>query len=208
MSTIWRLDFGMHYGEPMSKILDQEKVNVLKLKYNNVNYMKYYYGQLEVGTKHGNCEEIANDLYTIYKCPIKISIEDEYGIDKIGSISYHPSLRKYEGANYSDSDSNNSDDSDMYANVDKVYKNWKLTRPVIDHETKQVKKIIRILEEYCFSDEDSDDYSDNGSDTTYNTDNKYARVDEAYDDWVHTRPDTDFESEEGIRIIKILTKKK
>lgn len=200
MTTIWRLDFGMQYGEIINKICNQEQLD--KLKYDNVNYMKYYYGQIEVSTKYGNCNEIADELYKMYKCPIKISIEDEYGIDKVGSISYHPSLRKYE-SNHSD-DSDDSDDSndsdDEYDKVDKVYNNWKMIRPDIlsEKESKKVKKIIKILDGCCFSDDDDDDSNNNDK---YD----YTSVDKEYNNWIRTRPGVDdFECEESIRITKLL----
>ena len=211
MTTIWRLDFGMHYGEIINKICNQEQLDMLKFKYNNVNYMKYYYGQVEVSTKYGNCDDIADDLYKMYKCPIKISIdplqskacfglEDEYGIDKIDSISYNPSLRKYQ-SDPSDSDSDSESEYDEYTSVDKVYNNWKLTRPdlLLEKDSEKVKKIIKILDGECYANNghsDGDSYDDN--------DVKYDSVDEAYNNWIRTRPGVDFESEEEIRIIKIL----
>jgi hypothetical protein len=188
MATIWRLDFGLNYGEVINKICNQEQLN--QLNYENVNYMKYYYGQIEVSTTHGNCKGIAIDLYKWYKCPIKISIEDEYGNDIIESVSYHPSLRKYE-SDPSDSDSDSDDESDdEYKAVDKVYNNWKLTRT--EKETEKVKKIIKILDGCCFKNDDCDIEYD------------YTYVDKAYKNWIHTRPNVDFESEEEIRIIKLL----
>jgi hypothetical protein len=200
----WRLDFGMNHNERMSLILNQEKVNILALKYFNVNNMKYYYGQIEVTTTEGNCEEIANDLYKTYQCPIKISIEDEYGIDKIGSISYVPSFRKYESdysesSEASDTDAS-EDDVERYKYTDKVYNNWKLTRPHIESEREKVKKIIKILQGYIvFTDSEA---SDSDDDNVYD----YQRVDEEYANWIHTRPGDDFESEEGKRILRILEK--
>lgn len=187
MATIWRLDFGMNYGEVINKICNQEQLNLFN--YDNVNYMKYYYGQIEVSTTHGNCKGIADDLYKMYKCPIKISIEDEYGIDIIDSISYHPSQRKYES---DPSDSDDSDDINDEYKVDKVYNNWMLTRSTLEKESEKVKNIIKILDGYCFKNDDSDSEYD------------YAYVDEAYKNWVLTRQDMDFESEESVRIIKLL----
>ena len=194
MTTIWILNFGMDYVEIINKICNQEQLD--KLKYDNVNYMKYYYGQVEVSTKYGNCHIIADDLYKIYKCPIKISIEDEYGIDKIDSISYHPSLRKYE-SNQSDSDDDEYEEYEEYeeyTKVDKVYNNWKLTRPDIlsKKETEKVKKIIKILDGCCFIDYDNEDKYD------------YTSVDKEYNNWIRTRQCNDFECEESIRITKLL----
>ncbi len=201
MSTIWILDFGMHYVEIINKICDQKQLDILRLKYDNVNYIKYYYGQVEVSTKYGNCDEIVDDLYKMYKCPIKITIEDEHSGTSLMarsflpmSIGYHPSLSEYErDPDDSDNDDSDNSDNDKYAIVDKVYSNWKLTR-TSEKESEVVKKIIKILEGYCFRDNEND----------IDSFNKYSDADEMYNNWIFTRPGVDFESEEGIRIIKLL----
>lgn len=196
---VWRLDFGMHHNQRMSLILNQEQACIFALKYSNVYSVKYYYGQLEVTLTEGNCDDIANDFYKMYKCPIKISIEDIYGIDKIDSVSYVPSLRKYESYPDDSETSYSDDDVERYKHTDKVYNNWKLTRSYVEPEHEKVKKIIKILQGYViFTDSEASD-----DDNVYD----YQDVDEEYTNWIQTRPGEDFESEEGKRILKILENK-
>ena len=111
-----------------------------------------------------------------------------------------------ESDNESDNESDSESEYDEYANVDKVYNNWKLTRPdlLLEKDIEKVKKIIKILDGECYAnncDSDGDSYGHRDEDSG---DVKYDSVDEAYKNWVHTRPGVDFESEEAIRIIKLL----
>lgn len=198
--TVWNLDFSISYHEIINEICNQEQLDTLKLKYDNVDYIKYYYGQIEVGTSSGNCDELVEDLYEIYKCPVKISIENDHDTELSlmaqsflpVNIGYHPSLQKYE-SNPSDSENDSEIEDNGYAYVDKIYNNWKASRPVVV-ESEKVKKLIKILDGCCFSDTWS--YEENVYD--------YTSLDKEYMNWVHTRPHVDdFECEESIRIIKV-----
>jgi hypothetical protein len=200
--TVWNLDISMGYRDEMHKICEQQKLEKFKLKYYNINYIKYYYGQIEIKTNDGNCDAIVEDLYEIYKCPMKISIEDKHvglGLSLMVqsslpvSIGYHPSKGKYE-SNPEDSEEDDSEE-DEYTRVDKIYNHWVLTRPVVV-ESEKVKKIFKILDDCCFSDDFSDEEEN---------DYDYTSVDKKYKNWVYTRPSVDdFECEESIRITKLL----
>jgi hypothetical protein len=201
--TVWNLDISMGYRDEIHKICDQQKLEKFKLKYDNINYIKYYYGQIEIKTNDGNCDIIVEDLYAIYKCPMKISIEDEHVGLELSlmvqsslpvNIGYHPSKEKYE-SNPEDSEDNSEREEDEYTRVDAIYNHWVLKRPKVE-ENEKVKKIFKILDDCCFSDVFSDEEEN---------DYDYTSVDKKYKNWVYARPSLDdFECEESIRITNLL----
>jgi hypothetical protein len=89
-----------------------------------------------------------------------------------------------------------------------VYNNWKSTRLPLEQEFEKVKKIIKILQGYfVFTDNEASDSEASDSEASDDNVYDYQHVDEEYANWIHTRPNNDFESEEGKKILGILENK-
>lgn len=144
METIWKIDFGMNYASIINSMCNQEEV--AKLHWDNVRYIKYYYGQLEVGLKYGDCKTIAQDLFNLFGCPMKLSSEGPTGIDIPDTVSYYPNQLRYDGdPDDSDSDCEQSSEEPEFP-TEKSNVDYYSIEPDDTPETKRIKGILKELE--------------------------------------------------------------
>jgi len=96
--SIWNIQFGENQkGELIEDIWDQDKVDDLAEKQEHFHFVKFNYGEAEVSIKYGYSCEIANDLYELYGCPMKITcIEEDSGNNIDKESFYYPSQFEWE----------------------------------------------------------------------------------------------------------------
>jgi hypothetical protein len=145
METTWKIDFGMNYSSIINSMCNQEELD--KLSYSNIKCIKYYYGQIEVTITDGDCYTIVEDLYKLFGCPMKLSIEGEDGLDILGSVSWCPNQSRYLG-DPDDSDSEqSSEQSEPEFPTERSNVDYYSIEPDDTPETKRIKRILKELEE-------------------------------------------------------------